>query len=190
MDRIKFHRTRNTHAPAAAQMYLHTSRALTSEWHGSPDATTHGRQSRRSPGPGAPADPQRPPCVSPGAAPPVPGSPQPGERGPRLPAAPRARVRTHAAFRPRAASRPPGAARRGANIAQPSKPSPEKMRSEIPPPALLWERKERGRGERENLCEWKKDRPQTFPRVFLEQRGGVGGVTEKLVLQRRKRLSP
>lgn len=106
---------------------------------------------------------------------------------PRSPPGTRARPRS---LPPPRSLAPPGAARRGANIAQPSKPSPERKRSEIPPPALLWERKERGRGERENLCERKRNRPQTFPRVFLEQRGGARGVTEKLVLQRRKRLSP
>lgn len=117
------------------------------------------------------------------SGPPVPCSSQQGDRvaAPRLPLqTPLPLPATPAQSRgPRAAFRPPrhpsGAQTRLSPQNPSGAPPPERNRSEIPPPAPLWERKERGRGERENLCEWKRDRPQTFPRVFLEQPRGGGG---------------
>lgn len=173
-------------------MYLHPSRALTSEWHGSPDATTHGRQSRRSPGPGAPTAPQRPPCASPGAALPVPGSSQPGIRGPRLSAAPRARVRARAAFRPRAASRPPEQ-RDGAQIKCSPQNPPRRESAQKSHLRLFSGKGRRGEGGRGRTCaSGKRIGLKHFHEFsWSSAGGGVGwGVTEKLVLQRRKRLSP
>lgn len=206
--------------------YIYTRRALTSELHGSPDATTDRRKSltekrvacsppsRRDKQLRLSTTPQRPPFNSPRglsethacparqerAGPPVPGSPLQGKHAevPSRPPHPRpARSPRRHCLRARAAPRPPRSlpppapprhpggeqTRRSpqtpAELPLSPSPSPERNRSEIPPPAPLWERKERGRGERENLYEWKRDRPQTFPRVFLEQ-PREGGVLKSL----------
>lgn len=162
-------------------------------------------------GTNSPAAPSalRPPFTSPGLV----GNPRvPSEAGARrtsrarLPAAARTRRSRGSSERtPRSAGSPPGIP--GAALRPPrSLPhprgtpqspwsSPTPLRRETAPRSHLQLLSEKGRrregGERENLYEWKRDRPQTFPRVFLEQpRRGGEEVTEKLVLQRRKRLSP
>lgn len=217
-------------------IYIYIRRALTSELHGSPDATTDGRKSvtgrrvacsppsRRDKQPQRSTTPQRLPFNSPGglsethacparqerAGPPVPGSPLQGKhaevpsRPPRAPLAAPAGIASapaqpsalRAAFRPlRPRGTPAGSKRGAARKPKQSFPPPNPPpRRETAPKShlrLLFGKGRRGEGGRGRTCtNGKGIGLKHFHEFSWSNRGGGGGCTEKLVLQRRKRLSP